>query len=102
MILNAKQAGELLGVNAWTVRSWAKKGILPTLTTPNGVRQVWRFDYAAVRRFKTNRTIGARIRSVDLDDPVLSPVAKPAALMGMLARLDRVEQKLDRLLALWS
>ncbi|MBB6335461.1 MerR family transcriptional regulator [Schaalia hyovaginalis] len=46
--IDARQAGEILGVTAYTVRRWAKAGELPCLRYPSGRLYFRRADIEAL------------------------------------------------------
>lgn len=48
-VIDAKQVAEGLKVSDDTVRRWAKEGLLPTVSLPQGKRPIYRFPTAQIR-----------------------------------------------------
>jgi hypothetical protein len=99
MELTTKQVAAKLGFPVHRVRTLATSGELPPLNqpAPGKRKRFYFFDSRAVADYQRRQALRAANGEPSL--PLPAPDAAPA---GVISRLDRLEKKLDRLLALWE
>lgn len=97
MIISTKQAAQKLGVSVSRVRQWAKDGHLKAVNTPKeeGKRVNWLFDSSVVNTFKKSDEVAQAATAV-------KATTQPSGPGEILRRLQSIEDKLDRLIALWA
>lgn len=96
MLLTTTQVAEKIGKSTNQVTRLAKKGLLPTANQPKpGLTKFFmKFDSKAVAEYMKSE----KIRPAT----VITAASDSGGPSGIVSRLDRMEKKLDRLLAIWS
>ena len=102
MKLTTPQVAEKLGVSKTTVATLARTGTLPALNkSANGKRVEYLFDSKVVQEFRKTyapRRVGKH--KTNGHAPV--PASAPGLLTLMVKRLAAMDEKLDRLIGMWS
>ena len=100
MKLTTQQVAEKLGVSTVTVATLAREGKLPTANKQEpGKRVAHRFDSKVVAEFK--KTYVAHARRNGKANGHATATA-PGLLTLMVKRLAAMDDKLDRLIGMWS
>lgn len=104
MLLDSKQAAVKLGLTISQFKRLLKKGLIPTFNKPEGGHRFHaRFDSRVITALRKGGTLPvsgrpAPTRAAELE----TNGANSPATDGIFTRLDRLEAKIDRLLAIWS
>ncbi len=100
MRLSTTQGAEKLGVTEHTVRQYRDQGKLTDVAIrKDGAKKHYSyFDSKQINEFA--KTFNPRRRVIPHSTGNGLPVIKPSA--GILSRLEAIENKLDRLLAVWE
>jgi hypothetical protein len=121
MRITADQAAQILGVRQQRIAGWLRRGVhIPSAEQigKGKKRTKYTFDAKALRDWKKDpdfHTLAARKKIIVVHpngtsqhvppqlarEPLREPEA-PSMKHGILSRLDRIEDKLDRLLRVWA
>ena len=113
MKLTTAQVAEKLGVTANTVRVWGEQGKFQRQAVGDGkVKQHYVYDSVSVNEFKKTRPPrnGKHFAPPApppapfdrLVDDVMKSNRPPTTILGLFARMDAIEAKLDHLMRVWS
>lgn len=104
MNLSSQQVKDKLHIGETKLHKLIEEGKLVTVNKPKeGATKFFRkFDSVAINKFyqemKQNGIVGQDTKTKSKDLPELKEVSQN----GILTRLTRIEEKLDRLLKIWS